>query len=353
MQTEEISKNKEVSLDNPSMSKQDKLGLLKLSVKAAFLGGASSLKAIENRIHKSLSSESKELTDISTYLLDLGGKRMRPLLTVLTSQLFGMKEPSPEVIDAASGIELIHMATLLHDDIIDQSPLRRSKPSAYSQYGLPSTLLAGDFLLVRAFGICAHLDNFVIEETEKACVALTEGEILEGFINPTNPRSIDEYVNVVGKKTAALFELASVVGSHLAGANQHEVSLLRIFGYNAGVAFQMIDDILDISADEDLLGKPAGTDLRQKTPSLINILWQRIEPEDAKTFFSQTNTEEHVRDTINYLKSSPVLDQARILAKDYAGRATNALLSIDKNKIDFQVRDQLFSLLDYTLERCL
>ena len=116
----------------------------------------------------------------------------------------------------------------------------------------------------------------------------------------------------------------------------------------------MIDDILDISADEDLLGKPAGTDLRQKTPSLVNILWQKIEPEKALKFFTKENiNEEEIKSTIYYLQDSKIIEQARIEAKDYAGRATNALLSIDKNKIDTQVRDQLFSLLDYTLERCL
>lgn len=342
------------AIDNASYQIQDKLGLLKLSVKAAFLAGASGLRDVENRIRRSLEAESKELTDISTYLLDLGGKRMRPLLTILCAQLFNMKEPSSDLIDAAAGIELIHMATLLHDDIIDQSPLRRSKPSAYSQFGMSSTLLTGDFLLVRAFGICAHLDTFIIEETEKACVALTEGEILEGFVDLHKPRTLDEYIRIVDKKTAALFTLSSVVGSHLAGASAEAVSKLRAFGSNAGIAFQMIDDILDISADENLLGKPAGTDLRQKTPSLVNIIWQNKEPEKATAFFNkEMHSEEEIKDTIGYLIQSNILEECRMHAKDYAGRATNALLSLESSQIDTKVRDQLFSLLEYTLERCL
>jgi geranylgeranyl pyrophosphate synthase len=351
---ENNSGNQSQKLEGVSIINQDRLGLLKLSVKAAFLAGAPALRAVEDRIRLSLKSESSELTNISTYLLDLGGKRMRPLLTILVGQLFGMKIPSNELIDAAAGIELIHMATLLHDDIIDQSPLRRSKPSAYNQYGLPSTLLSGDFLLVRAFGICAHLDNFVIEETEKACVSLTEGEIIEGFIEADNIRPLDEYVRVVEKKTASLFTLASVVGSHLAGGKPKDVSKLRVFGANSGIAFQMIDDILDVSADEDLLGKPAGTDLRQRTPSLVNILWQELDPVKANEFFSKpSQTEEEIKETLKYLMQSKVLEQARIHAKDFAGRATNALLALDETEINTQVRDQLFSLLDYTLERCL
>ncbi len=341
------------SIEVLSIKKQDRLGLLKLSVKAAFMAGALGLRSVENRIRECLGSDSKSLTEISTYLLDLGGKRMRPLLTILASQLFQMSKPSKDLIDAAAGIELIHMATLLHDDIIDQSPQRRSKPSAYSLYGLPETLLTGDFLLVRAFGLCSKLDNFVIEETEKACVSLTEGEIKEGIIDVNNIPTFDAYINVIEKKTASLFELSSVVGAHLAGANSDEVKKLRVFGKYAGVAFQMIDDILDITADEDLLGKPAGTDIRQRTPSLVNLIWLQEEPEKAIEFFRKPQPEAEVKKTLAYLSRSTIIEKARLQAKDYAGRATNALISLDESKIDTKVRDQLFSLLDYTLERCL
>jgi geranylgeranyl pyrophosphate synthase len=354
----EMSMNKEVVDENTqdapvSILKQDRLGLLKLSVKAAFLGGAPALREVENKIRVTLSSEASVLTEISTYLLELGGKRMRPLLTILVSQLFRMQKPSKELIEAAAGIELIHMATLLHDDIIDQSPLRRSKPSAYSQFGLTSTLLTGDFLLVRAFGLCAMLDDFVIRETERACIALTEGEVTEGLIADGNIPSLEAYLDVIEKKTASLFALSSVIGAHLSGASDEDISKLRVFGKYAGIAFQMIDDILDITADEDLLGKPAGTDLRQKTPTLVNLLWLQEEPETAKDFFSRETSEEEIREKLAYLSRSPVIEKARLQAKDYAGRATNALLSIPEESIDTKVRSQLFSLLDYTLERCL
>ncbi|HMO16490.1 MAG TPA: polyprenyl synthetase family protein [Oligoflexia bacterium] len=336
-----------------SILKQDRLGLLKLSVKAAFMAGAPGLRQIENRIRETLASEAQVLTDISTYLLDMGGKRMRPLLTILAAQLFGMKEPSKSLVDAAAGIELIHMATLLHDDIIDQSPLRRSKPSAYSQYGLTATLLTGDFLLVRAFGICAMLDDFVIKETEKACISLTEGEVTEGIIDLAKVPPLEVYIDVVEKKTASLFALASVVGAYLAGADESEISKLRVFGRYAGIAFQMIDDILDITADEDLLGKPAGTDIRQKTPSLVNLIWLQEEPKMASDFFSREQSEEEIKKVLAYLSRSPVIEKARLQAKDFAGRATNALLSLEDGSLDVKVRSQLFSLLDYTLERCL
>ena len=190
-----------------SAEKQDRLGLLSQSVKRAFIAGSPTLHKIEKRISSCLSSEASQLTEISGYLLRLGGKRVRPLMTTMTSRLCGMSTATPALIDAAAGIELIHMATLLHDDIIDKSITRRSQPSAYSKYGLASTLLTGDFLLVKAFGLCARLDRFVIEATENACIELTEGEVLEGRITANRQIDFDDYVTIIKKKTASLFTL--------------------------------------------------------------------------------------------------------------------------------------------------
>ena len=176
----------------------------------------SGLVAVEDRLLSCFRSDAPELTTISTYLMQQGGKRIRPVLALLSARLFGMNEPSTALVDVAAGIELIHMATLLHDDIIDESPVRRHKRSAYLEFGLPPSLLTGDFLLVRAFGLCALLDDFVVQRTEQACVELVEGEILEGKLTPSNPASFPHYLNVVSKKTASLFALACELGGHQA-----------------------------------------------------------------------------------------------------------------------------------------
>ncbi len=300
-----------------------------------------------------LASEAALLTDISLYLLGLGGKRIRPVISLSSARLFGMKEPSRELVMVSAGIELIHMATLLHDDIIDKSPTRRANVSAFWRYGLEPTLLTGDFLLVKAFGICAELDQFIVKNTERACIELTEGELLEGTLENGRRPTLEDYKNIVGKKTASLFALASTVGAHLAGAPKESVNLMNTFGRKAGVAFQMIDDILDVVADEDLLGKPVGTDLRQKTPTLINLLWLEESPQEAGDFFAKAAlTLDDCKQAVQTIRESTVVDRAREIAKNCAKEAENALYEIQP-EIDEKVRENLSSLLTYTLVRCL
>jgi geranylgeranyl pyrophosphate synthase len=310
------------------------------------------LRRIELRIAECLHSDAPALSEISNYLLQLGGKRIRPVICLLSHSLFSNDEPPSELVDAAAGIEMIHMATLLHDDIIDRSPIRRRKPSAYAKYGLDQSLLTGDFLLVRAFGLCAHLDLFVVEATEAACVELTEGEVLEGIIDPHAPPKISEYLRVIEKKTASLFALSACVGAHLAGASPEDVKRLRQFGVDSGVAFQMIDDILDITADEDLLGKQSGTDLRQKTPSLVNLLWIEEDPQSAIKFFtSEAISVEQAKQQAFELRSSPVVPAARQIASDRAQVALDHLSRIQA--VEPAAKNHLEAILQFTLERCL
>lgn len=328
--------------------------MLGAAVKAAFEAGAPGLKLVEQRILSRLSSDAAALPEIAEYLLSLGGKRIRPLLTLLSAQLCGMKAPSEELIDVAAGIELIHMATLLHDDIIDESPLRRSQESAYKRYGLPKSLLTGDFLLVRAFGLCAKLDRHIIEATERACVTLTEGEVLEEPLHGESEQNFESYLTVVSKKTASLFELATEVGAHLSGWRGEERETLRRFGYLTGVAFQMIDDILDVTADENLLGKPSGTDLRQKTPSLVNIVWLAESPREARAFFTQATIDHNAaKQVARELCNSRVIEISREHARRYAAQANSELSKLDASQINATVRDQLSAIVEYTLHRCL
>ncbi len=337
-----------------SAQRQEALGVLQESAKAAFLAGADGLQLIEQRIQRSLSSEAEILSDISQYLLGLGGKRIRPLLAVLVAKMFRIPELPQQLIDAAAGIELIHMATLLHDDIIDKSPTRRNKPSAYLQYGLAETLLTGDFLLVKAFGLCAKLDPYIIQQTERACIALTEGEVLEGSLCNNRQLSLEAYCDIIGKKTASLFALATGVGAHCSQNDESVRTNMFRFGYSAGKAFQMVDDILDITADEDLLGKPSGTDLKQRTPSLVNILWLQSDDVRAREFFAKDAVSPaECKQAQNILCESEILDQARDIAANEAATARQMLLSLKSENIDQVLQNSLLALVDYTIERAL
>ena len=335
---------------SPSEHRED----LQSTIRQTFLEALPVLEQVESRISQSLHSEAALLVEIADYLHKLGGKRIRPLLCVLSYKLFKPSSVSNALVEVAAGIELIHMATLLHDDIIDHSPTRRNKPSAFSKYGLPATLLTGDFLLVKAFGMCAKLDQYIIQCTEQACIELTEGELLEGIIDLSKKYTFEEYLQVIEKKTSALFWLASAAGAHLAQATPEEVNLLREFGRIAGATFQIVDDILDVVADEDLLGKPAGTDLKQKTPSLINILWLERDPDTASAFFNNKEvTPAQCQEALEVIKSSGIIEEARQIAHKHSTLAKDALLQLDQSRVDEHLRTQLIGLLEYTLQRCL
>jgi octaprenyl-diphosphate synthase len=144
------------------------------------------LQNVEQRIRDTFRSDVTLMREVPDYLLRLGGKRIRPALTLLVSKALGIDPINEDVFNVSAGIELIHMATLLHDDIIDDSPVRRHQQSPYAKFGTPATLLSGDFLLTRAFGLCAKLDDTIITATEQACIELVEGEALETPLHTEN-----------------------------------------------------------------------------------------------------------------------------------------------------------------------
>jgi geranylgeranyl pyrophosphate synthase len=337
------------------------------------LASLDSLREVEGLIAEKLSSDSSVLESVSRYLFELGGKRIRPALCLLLGHAFipNNSPQSQQLVQVAAGIELIHMATLLHDDIIDKSPLRRHKTSPYIQYGLPASLLAGDFLLTRAFRLCANLDDFIIEQTELACIELTEGEVSETPLYQES-HSAQSSLEIARKKTASLFRLASVAAGHLsiiASDRQQQASLLiplfERFGENLGVAFQILDDILDVAASEEELGKPAGIDIHERKPSIVNVLWLQSDDAFAAGLKSPAPAETDskgmaletafVQESIVRLRDSNVLQQCRHLAETYAKEAENALLEIASclpktNQTDFAI-SALQTIIQYALAR--
>lgn len=315
------------------------------------------MREVEDLIRTKFASDSKLLREIPEYLLDLGGKRIRPALSLISAKLCGLKEANQDLLDVSAGIELIHMATLLHDDIIDRSPVRRGKPSPHVEFGEAATLLTGDFLLVRAFSLCAHLDAFIVHETEEACVYLTEGEILERPLSD-GPCSIDESLMIAEKKTAALFGLAAVSGAHIAGVSPLVEDELKAFGIQLGVAFQILDDVLDVVADENLLGKKCGGDLIEKKPSLVNVLWLESGSALAKEILlsSSPATSEQVHKALQsfregdatsiVLKAKQIAHERIALAEKHLSTALSELKSADEES-----KLLLFGLLEFTVSR--
>ncbi len=322
----------------------------------ALLSQVKGLGAVEDIVRSKFESDAPLLSEIPRYTFDLGGKRIRPILTLTAAKLAGQSQPSQEVLDVAAGIELIHLATLLHDDIIDKSPVRRHKESAYSKFGIESTLLSGDFLLVRAFALCARLKPEIIAATEKACVELVEGEILETPLH-TSTHTIESSLQVAHKKTAALFRLSAFSGTFSITENAKVGEQFSDFGESLGTAFQILDDILDITSDESVLGKRSGMDLVERKPSLVNVLWLQSGAQLAQELLIAPRSpekEEAFRQLgLKALRNSEVIEQARQLATNYVEKARKSLTagcellgSPDANALKL-----LDGLLQYTLER--
>ena len=283
------------------------------------------LKLVEKNLMGAIRSRERELTEISGHLIYGGGKRVRPMVTLLAYSAFGGKRIA-DIVDIATAIELIHTATLLHDDIIDGADTRRGKQSAFKKYGLKSTLVAGDFLFIKAFEFAGKFDETVVQWTADACTLLTEGEILQGHFNRNRRVTLDDYVEVVKRKTASLFHTGAKVGAYLAGANAALVDETERYGLNMGIAFQMVDDVLDVVGHPDLLGKPTGMDLRDGNPALPIILAMNHGDATVRDAFdSRRPTEEQIAAALDAIKNGPAIQEAKALSKRYAEEALRSI----------------------------
>ena len=319
------------------------------------VGTLSGLSQVESIIDSKFDAESPLLNEISKYLFSIGGKRIRPVLCLLISQSLGGAKDKQSLHEVSAGIELIHMATLLHDDIIDRSPLRRHEASPWVKYGTPDTLITGDFLLTRAFSLCARLDRFIIDKTERACIELTEGEIDERPLSSKN-FTVEASLEIARKKTGSLFRLAGESAGFLATGNTAIAEQFGLFGESLGIAFQVLDDILDVISTEDLLGKQAGIDLIEKKPSAVNVLWMQTGEELAKKILlaEKEPPKEMIASAIDHLKKHAVIDKARDIARQYVLKATEALTSIEKlinRPLEHKAKEALLALNQYVLER--
>jgi len=321
-----IQESKSPTMDAPSMSAEveRKIPLLQ-GASDPFSSVTDQLKLVEENLVRAIRSRETELTDISGHLIYGGGKRVRPLVTLLAYSAFGGKTIT-DIVDIATAIELIHTATLLHDDIIDGADTRRGKESAFKKYGMKSTLVAGDFLFIKAFEFAGKFDETVVQWTADACTLLTEGEILQGHFNRNRAVTLEDYVEIVKRKTASLFHTGAKVGAYLAGASSAQVDETERYGLNMGIAFQMVDDILDVVGHPDLLGKPTGMDLRDGNPALPIILAMKqgdCTVQDA--FDCSLPTEDQIASALTAIKNGPAIQEAKLLAKGYAETALKSI----------------------------
>ncbi len=232
--------------------------ILEADLEARLMAG---LDAVEAKMYDICNSDVTVLRDASRHIISAGGKRYRPRLALLAYMACGGQKLD-DVITMSAALELVHTASVVHDDINDHGVIRRGKPSVNAIWGRTFALLTGDFLFTKVYELMAPFRDLNIVLAE-ATVALVEGETLQAQAVKENRFTREVYMDIIARKTAALFKAGAVLGGRAANATQDVIEALSLFGYNIGLAFQVIDDILDLTADSVQLGKSSGIDLEQ------------------------------------------------------------------------------------------
>jgi octaprenyl-diphosphate synthase len=294
---------------------------------------ASDLSAVNDLIIGQLHSEVGLVENIGHYIVDAGGKRLRPILVLLTAAC--LDYPHRRHIELATIIEFIHTATLLHDDVVDVSDLRRGRPTANAKFGNAPSVLVGDFLYSRAFQMLVRLGSMeimaILSDTTNV---ISEGEVQQ-LVNVRNPEVTEaDYMKVIHKKTAALFEAACTTAAVLAGATEAQRQAAWRYGHHLGLAFQLIDDLLDYEGDQTALGKNIGDDLAEGKPTLPLIIALANTQGDDKALIQNAITQgglEHLQEIVTLVQRCGALEYTRRKAQEHADQAIAALAELPVN----------------------
>lgn len=306
------------------------------------------LSIVEARLRDLANTSIPELAPLLDHALSHGGKRVRPALTLLAARMFPLDSENP--IKMATGVELLHLATLIHDDTVDDADTRRGRASVSGLWGKEVAVLLGDYLFATSATLVCDTGNLrVVRRFAETIMELASGEIIE-FFNAFNPQQeLDRYYDRIYRKTASLFRTASETGAVLSAATEEQVQALSSYGYNIGMAFQVVDDLLDILGDEAELGKPVGNDLKQGILTLPSILLMLRYPVDnpIPAFFQAPERDGNLQRALDMIANSSVIAECFAIIRQYCDEANRALRSLPAG----QCRDSLETLADYVRER--
>jgi heptaprenyl diphosphate synthase len=303
---------------------------------------------VEALLRESVHSNLDFVSEAAEHLVRAGGKRFRPLLALLAAE-FGEPD-APEVIEAAVVVELTHLATLYHDDVMDEAVVRRGAVSANSRWGNTVAILTGDYLFARASEIIAMLGPDAVRVQAQTFGRLVTGQIRETIGTPAGVDPVDHYLHVLEEKTGSLIATSAEFGARFAGAPPATVEVLRQYGEAIGVAFQLSDDLLDIASEGAESGKTPGTDLREGVQTLPVLYALRSSAPDGarlRALLSGPVTDEDLPEALTLLRTSPAMAEARAVLASYADRARSVLTSLP----EVPARVALESLADYVVAR--
>lgn len=290
------------------------------------------LSKVEDRLRAVSKVDFLHLSELLEYSLRGTGKRIRPALTLLSGKFY---DYNPDLLlPMAAAVEIMHTATLVHDDAIDDSPVRRGRATVNELWGEDEAVLLGDYLFAEAGALTAITGNLrVIKNFAATLKTISSGELNQAFNAFNLEQTRAQYFQRVAQKTASLFSLATESGAVLSQAPEESIQILIEYGYNLGIAFQIVDDILDFIGTEEELGKPVGSDLDQGTLTLPAILLLKYYPEDnpVKRLFKNRDERDNIKVAIELLRNSPIIRECYQVASDYCAKGCRNLKLLPDN----------------------
>jgi octaprenyl-diphosphate synthase len=292
------------------------------------------MRAVDQVIRQSLHSEVVLINQVADYIINSGGKRLRPALVLLSAGVFGKVNTHHHTLAAV--VEFIHTATLLHDDVVDESSLRRGRATANTLFGNAASVLVGDFVYSRAFQMMVEVQNMrIMEILSEATNIIAEGEVLQ-LLNINDADISDEdYLRVIHYKTAKLFEATTRLGAVICDAPPDTEAALAEYGMRIGTAFQLIDDVLDLSGESEQIGKNLGDDIAEGKPTLPLLYAMRHGNAQQKNLIRKAIEEGGLNDiseVIQAVKETGALDYVRTIAETEAKLACQAIENLPKNQ---------------------
>ena len=315
------------------------------------------LEQVERKMRELVHPEYPQLAAVIGHLLDSGGKRLRPALALLAGDIY--PADTEKLVSLAASVEMLHTATLVHDDLIDGALLRRGQETLNSRWNMGATVLTGDYLFARAAALAAETDHVrVMAIFADTLMTICSGELRQIFDHHNLPAvdsdedwetALDRYDQRIHAKTASLFALATEGAAVLSGAPQPQVHALRDYGLSLGAGFQIIDDVLDFRGDQQVLGKPVGSDLREGIVTLPVLYYLREHPHDERmaTVVRNGGDDGLVREVVAAIRESGVVDRAIDRARALIARSQVALDALP----DCRSRRIMYALAEYTISR--
>ena len=287
----------------------------------------SGMERVESLLRSHIKGDYPLVVETSRHLVEAGGKRLRPLLTLLASQ-FG-DSSRKEIVEAAVVCELTHLATLYHDDVMDEAPKRRGVESANKRWDNSVAILTGDYLFAKASDLLADLGPVAVRLQARTFERLVIGQITETQGATAGKSALEHYLGVVADKTGSLISTSARFGAMMSGADQSVIEIMATYGEKIGLVFQLADDIIDIASSSTESGKTPGTDLREGVPTLVTLfILESTDPADAdlkKILSAPISDENVVAQTLLALRSHKAMSQAREIVQRYADEATAVL----------------------------